>query len=121
MGKVYLNRENKLVVQTDNDIIKPDNTVSTRISNDEKYYIEVPDIYRIMNMINNSNIEIYSGYLSYPLKNGCVSYTILTDEETSKKINELREMKDNEIKALKDKIEEYNSKRKIFWKPIKID
>ena len=121
MGKVYLNRENKLVVETDNGIINPDGTSKANIIPEEKYYIEGVDLCHLMNAINKTKICIFSGHTSLMGYRSFLSYKILTDNEQSEKFNELIKMKDDEIKHLKDKIIEYNSNKKIFWRPIDIE
>lgn len=121
MGKVYLNSENKLVVHTDNGVINPDGTSKANIIPDEKYYILGIDLCNLMNAINKTKIEIFSGYMREFFKGCCVSYQILSDKESAEKFNELIKMKDDKIKHLKDKIKEYNSDKKIFWRPIDID
>lgn len=121
MGKVYLNKENKLVVETDNGIINPDGTYKANIIPDEKYYIEGKDLCHLMNAINKTKIEIFSGHTSLRDYRSFLSYNILTDKESSEKFNELIKMKDDKIKHLKDKIIEYNSDKKIFWRPIDIE
>lgn len=127
MGKVYLNSENKLVVETDNGIINPDGTSKANIIHEEKYYIEGVDLCHLMNAINKTKICIFSGHTSligHPSLMGYrsfLSYKILTDNEQSEKFNELIKIKDDEIKHLKDKIIEYNSNKKIFWRPIDIE
>lgn len=121
MGKVYLNSENKLVVETDNGVVNPDGTSKANILDNEKYYIEGVDLCHLMNAINKTKIEIFSGYMRSFFNGGCVSYQILSDKESAEKFNELIKMKDDKIKYLKDKIIEYNSDKKIFWRPIDID
>lgn len=121
MGKVFLNSENKLVVETDNGIINPDGTSKANILDDEKYYIEARDLCRLINAINKCDIKICSGSFMNHFIGGLSYYRILTDKETSEQLNELIKMKDNEIKSIKDKIKQYNSDRKIFWRPINIE
>lgn len=121
MGKVYLNGNNKLVVETDNGVINPDGTSKANILDDEKYYIEARDLCRLINAINKCDIKIYSGSFMNHFIGGLSYYRILTDKETSEQFNELIKMKDNEIKSIKDKIKQYNSDRKIFWRPIDIE
>lgn len=121
MGRVVLNPDNKLVVYTDNGVINPDGTYTTDIRNGEQYYIDADNLCRLMNAINKTKIEIFSGHTSLRDYRSFLSYNILTDKESSEKFNELIKMKDDKIKHLKDKIIEYNSDKKIFWRPIDIE
>lgn len=126
MGKVYLNNENKLVVETENGIIKPDGTTYSEIKSNEEYTISADDVAVLLNIINRKTVVFESrifnrlslGYLVYK------SINVLSGndfEETLKNIAKIQEEISEENKMLKDAIFKYNEDKKIFWKPIKID
>lgn len=126
MGKVYLNSDNKLVVETGNGIIKPDGTTYSEIKSNEEYTISADDVAVLLNIINRKTVVFESrifnrlslGHLVYK------SINVLSGndfEETLKNIAKIQEEISEENKMLKDAIFKYNEDKKIFWRPIKIE
>lgn len=126
MGKVYLNSDNKLVVETGNGVIRPDGTTYSEIKSNEEYTISADDVAVLLNIINRKTVVFESrifnrlslGHLVYK------SINVLSGndfEETLKNIAKIQEEISEENKMLKDAIFKYNEDKKIFWRPIEID
>lgn len=126
MGKVYLNSDNKLVVETGNGVIRPDGTTYSEIKSNEEYTISADDVAVLLNIINRKTVVFESrifnrlslGHLVYK------SINVLSGndfEETLKNIAKIQEEISEENKMLKDAIFKYNEDKKIFWRPIKIE
>lgn len=131
MGKVYLNGDNKLVVETDNGTIKPDGSTEVRISDEETYTISANEISMLLKIVNNQDIKI-SRFLQseyYPY------YMVISNEQLISDFEDLKRKMGDDIQTYRDKydeiyeiknhleekIKQYNSDRKIFWRPINIE
>ena len=138
MGKVYLNADNKLVVETDNAKIEGNET-TTVLKSDETFDIDVTTVSKLLALFNDVTLcdkEMYrSGYY----------FTIISKEELAecvesekkradkkaecvesekkradKKDEEYREIEGRFINLV-DRVREFNSDKKVFWRPINID
>lgn len=121
MGKVYLNSENKLVVETDNGVINPDGTTTVKLT-DKKYTINGDDLSTLLNIVNGANVE--RRRIQGIFSNGYISIDILSNEEMGDEIKRIEGLYNKvweENKKLRLAIRNYNQNKKIFWKPIKIE
>lgn len=124
MGKVYLNADNKLVVETDNAKIEGNET-TTVLKSDETFYIDVMTVSKLLTLLNDVTLcdtEIYrSGYY----------FTIISKEELAEWVESEKkraDKKDKEYRKIEgrfinlvDRVREFNSDKKVFWRPINID
>lgn len=132
MGRIYLNQDKKLVVETDNGIINPDGTTTVEILGSEIYAINSTDIAKLVKIVNNQDtkgVHVYYQDTCYP------NYSIVSDEEITSKFKELEDKLNGDIKMLKDKYEKclkrkeylekkiryFNEDIKLFWRPLKIE
>lgn len=125
MGKVFLNSENKLVVLTNNGKIEGNKT-TTNISNEETFTIDAESVSSLLALINDIDLKIDGG-----LYRRGHFYSVISKDELSKEFvktkNEYEEVKDSfynmreKYDSLARKIKEYNSNKKIFWRPIDIE
>lgn len=124
MGRVYLNDENKLVVETDNGKIEGDKT-TTILKNDETYEVDIITISKLLALLNDVTLcdeEMYHrGYY----------FTIISKEKLAECVekerlrahnnaNEYHKIKKRLI-DLVDRVRKFNSDKKVFWRPINID
>ena len=127
MGKVYI-EDDKLIVKTDNGIIKSDGTFYAELESSKIYTIYVNDliypenhVYRIFtNEALKSEIDKLKDQLN---KYKCL---LQENENLKREISRLEIIEhDNrasikKLELLTDKIKEYNSNPKIFWERIKM-
>lgn len=124
MGRVYLNDENKLVVETDNGKIEGDKT-TTVLKSDETFEVDVMTVSKLLALLNDVTLfdkDMYRrGYY----------FTIISKEELSECVERerLRAQKNADeyykirkrLIDLVDRVREFNSDKKVFWRPINID
>lgn len=124
MGKLYLNADNKPVVETDNGKIEGNKTTTT-LKNDETFEVDVITVSKLLALLNDVTLcdkETYRiGYY----------FTIISKEELAECVESerLRAQKNadeyHKIKKclidLVDRVREFNSDKKVFWRPINID
>ena len=132
MGKVYI-EDDKLIVKTDNGIIKSDGTFYAELESSKIYTIDAYSISFLLTAINKVG-AIYVNDLIYPENH---VYRIFTNEALKSEIDKLKDqlnkykclLQENEnlkrasikkLELLTDKIKEYNSNPKIFWERIKM-
>lgn len=145
MGKVYI-EDDKLIVKTDNWIIKSDGTFYAELESSKIYTIDAYSISFLLTAINKVG-AIYVNDLIYPENH---VYRIFTNEALKSEIDKLKDqlnkykclLQENEnlkreisrleiiehdnrasikkLELLTDKIKEYNSNPKIFWERIKM-
>lgn len=125
MGKVFLNSENKLVVETDNGIINPDGTSSAEIKSSEVYLIGVEDIAELLKIVNNQDTNTKTVIISLNPFSRCKIVSnkdIISEvEDFVSGIKERNNKLSIENEKLRKKISDFNSNRKIFWIPIDIE
>lgn len=125
MGKVYLNSENKLIVHTDNGIINPDGTSSAEIKSSEPYSINIEDIAALLKIVNNQDTNTRTVVINLNPFSRCKIVSnkdIISEvEDFVSGIKERNNKLSIENEKLRKKISEYNSNKKIFWRPIDID
>lgn len=124
MGKVYLNADNKLVVETDNAKIEGNET-ATVLKSDETFDIDVTTVSKLLALFNDVTLcdkEMYRrGYY----------FTIISKEELAECVESEKkraDKKDEEYRKIEgrfinlvDRVREFNSDKKVFWRPINID
>lgn len=124
MGKLYLNADNKLVVETDNGKIEGDKATTT-LKSDETFEVDVMTVSKLLALLNDVTLcdkEMHRrGYY----------FTIISKEELAECVEResLRAQKNEDeyykIKKrwidLVDRVREFNSDKKVFWRPINID
>lgn len=126
MGRVYLNADNKLVVETDNGTIKADGTTRAEIRSGEEYTISADDVAVLFNIVNGMTVVFESHkFNSFLLGNLTQeSIEILPGNDFGETLEDITKLQDKireENKKLKDTISKYNEDKKIFWRPIKIE
>lgn len=125
MGKVYLNSENKLVVETDNGIINPDGTSSAEIKDSETYSINIEDIAVLLKIVNSQDTNIRTAIIYLNPFSRCKIVSnkdIISEvEDFVSGIKERNNKLSIENEKLRKKISEFNSDKKIFWRPIDIE
>lgn len=125
MGKIYLNSENKLVVETENGKINPDGTKTVEIDNEGQYTISGSDVAVLLNMINGNNV-LFKKYVFNRMSLGCHIYKtiqVFANEKLSDVIKEITFLQDeirDENESLKNAIKKYNEDKGFFWRPIEI-
>ena len=124
MGKVYLNADNKLVVETDNAKIEGNET-TTVLKSDKTFDIDVTTVSKLLALFNDVTLcdkEMYRrGYY----------FTIISKEELAECVESEKkraDKKDEEYRKIErlfinlvDRVREFNSDKKVFWRPINID
>lgn len=124
MGKLYLNADNKLVVETDNGKIEGNKT-TTVLKSDETFEVDVMTVSKLLALLNDVTLcdkEMYRrGYY----------FTIISKEELAECVESerLRAQKkadeyckiEKRLIDLVDRVREFNSDKKVFWRPINID
>lgn len=121
MARIYLDNENKIVVEADKGIINSDGTTEVTLT-EEQYTIGRDDLAVLMNIVNGMNVVDKSSCSIFHY--GTLLVKVLSNEEMREEIKELKVLYDDlqkENKNLKSTITEHNENRRIFWKPIKID
>lgn len=128
MGKIYLNSENKLVVETDNGVINPDGTKDVKVESTETYTVDVNSIAKLLSIVNNQSSKVNTIFLGYEWRSQVflVSNDDIVAEikERDCAIHDLELEKQSlceKTGELKNIISNYNQNKKIFWKPIKIE
>lgn len=134
--RIYLDEDNKLVIETNNGVIKSDGETSTKISG--IFTISDEDVSKLMVLLNDCSIK--GGCFNLSETSGFVpvgSYVIMGKEERIKEVNdtlrklkELKEKKQEEVKfrikngtdnKVKELINAYNNTRHWWERKIKID
>lgn len=126
MGKIYFDKDKKLVVETGKGIIKSDGTQEAEFNLDEEFVVGSEFVLDLLAAINNTPSIIFKEFI--PLDNVVYSIVRIGDREYNDFVKSLLKNRDkeissinNEIRNLRKAIKEHNSKRKLFWKPIKVD
>lgn len=126
MGKIYFDKDKKLVVETSKGIIKSDGTQTAEINWDEEFVADSDFVLDLLAAINNTPSIIFKEFI--PLDNVIYSIIRIGDREYNDFVKSLLKNRDkeisslnNEIRNLRKAINEHNFNRKLFWKPIKVD
>ena len=134
--RIYLDEDNKLVVETDNGVIKSDGAITSEIRGDFK--ISNKDVSKLLALLNDCLVK--GGDLNLVEMLGFVpvaSYVVMGKEEcieeinnTLRKLKEVNDKKQEEVEfrikndtdnKVKELINAYNNTRHWWERKIKID
>lgn len=126
MARIFLDEENKIVVEADKGIVNPDGTTEVELT-EKEYTINGDDLAVLLNIVNKRNVEIRE----FSIKGFFTITRLLSNEDMKDELEKISNMNDELKKKIENLIEknnnlefaikEHNENRKIFWKPIKID
>lgn len=134
--RIYLDEDNKLVVETDNGVIKSDGATTSEIRGDFK--ISNKDVSKLLVLLNDCLVK--GGELNLAEMSGLwpvVSYVVMGKEEfieeinnTLRKLEEFNDKKQTEVEfrikndtdnKVKELINAYNNTRRWWERKIKND